>query len=337
MIRITCLSGGSAKYGLGHVKRTNTLYNGLKNFFRCAQYVLFEREEELKIDIAGTNGVLLSDIETIDFECGECVIVDLPEEMYTDIFLKWFKKLPISVLTVGLDVPFYLLKDFDMVISLWDRRKPFIFDGLSHIYIGLSSAIIRDDLCVYRKSADDIHGQVSRVVVSIGSADIKQVTPQIISLVSDCTSFQFDVIKGPLAQWDIKDFENHKLHHITFHSSPSSFAILLASADCILCNGGSTLMESCFIGTPAIVLPQTSAEMHFSTIFEKAGACILASNPYQAKELLVNLAADPKRVKAMAIAGLHLIDGKGIERIRKAIIKNVDRKQKDFKNACPSK
>ena len=94
----------------------------------------------------------------------------------------------------------------------------------------------------------------------------------------------------------------------------------ITNCDIIFCGGGTTLLESCYLGLPTVVMPQNHREYIFSKLIEKHKAALVTLNPFKDEIKVKKLIYRHKLRRLMKKAQTILIDGHGKERIIKAIL-----------------
>ena len=94
--------------------------------------------------------------------------------------------------------------------------------------------------------------------------------------------------------------------------APDNFATHLKDADIILCNGGTTLLESMHIGKPIVVYPQSIAEQSHAQYHTENQACVMSQRLYDVIESK-NLRGE------LAHNAWSSVDGQGSRRICSSI------------------
>ena len=108
--------------------------------------------------------------------------------------------------------------------------------------------------------------------------------------------------------------------NIKIISSPTNMASLMNNIDLCICGSGTTILELAALGIPAIVLPQSVEEYHFSKSLESAGFAKVIGRlnsldrSYLA-DILNNYYTKPDKLARAGAIGPELCDGLGDQRI----------------------
>ncbi|MCB9831685.1 MAG: hypothetical protein H6807_04350 [Planctomycetes bacterium] len=99
----------------------------------------------------------------------------------------------------------------------------------------------------------------------------------------------------------------------------------LMSADLVVTAGGRTAYELAALGIPALVVPTCGHEVETARALAAEGSCLAVSGcePGRIRAEIAGLldeAADPERRRVMSRAGRALVDGRGGERVSRAMI-----------------
>ena len=118
------------------------------------------------------------------------------------------------------------------------------------------------------------------IVVTIGGADPNRRTidaaKELLEMRSKIGAITF--ILGSLASNSI-ELELYSMQtdiEYKILRAPDNFATHLKDADIILCNGGTTLLESMHIGKPIVVYPQSVAEQSHAEYHAENHACVMS-------------------------------------------------------------
>ena len=151
--------------------------------------------------------------------------------------------------------------------------------------------------------------------------------------VLDTTGLHCDVVVGALFEEGYKEelrelAKEHK--EITLHETVGDMASLMKKADFAVSAGGTTLYELCAVGVPTVVFSMADNQVEFVQSFDKAGAAKYAGDARKDRRLVQKIvtlgtaAQDNAGFrKRMSDKAKSLIDGKGAERIAKAILEFI--------------
>lgn len=323
---------GGSKIGMGHVMRSLELARDLQNEGFDVGFICNSDKNCLSvINAAGFEIILSGDdlnkiLEIVFHKGPDILIFDQLEEVSD---LSSLLKKNSDIMIVALDYCNYSNNDVDIIINLFNHNLEEDPRSREGYYEGLEYAIIRDSFRQYIQSKKVIRNDVVDILVTMGGADIGLNTIKTLDLLEkDQQSYNINIIIGPAFKnkesifEKVKNKENYKIYQNLKDISKHIFL-----SDICFVNGGTTLMESCSIGTPVIVIPQNSLEEKFVEQFTKEKAALVFSDNLSAdkKLSLFHKLKDVKTREQMSRNQKKLIDGKGKGRIIKIIMENYMR------------
>lgn len=256
-MNVLIYAGLYPKCGAGNVLRSGELYNVIKVM------------PEIKLVALSGNDLppirrLLSDNSTAvnfaDSPVGQydVIIYDSPSsdtELLTQ--LKQYTNY-----VVALDFFDYCSNNVDVVINLYDQNplQRELFKG--KVYEGVRYAIIRDEILKLNTSSMQSTG-MPRILITFGGEDPSSNTIKALNKICGVNA-QITVLLGKLNR-DSQKIMNMFSHHKTMefiHFDPH-IGKRFTHNDIIICGGGTTLLESIFVGNPIITVGQNPAENRF--------------------------------------------------------------------------
>ena len=308
---------GSIQIGLGHLKRSCTIANLLTKHIRTNIFVAegIECIESNKVD-ASIN--VFSDADQLKRDC--LVVIDM-DRSYGPLFLKnreWIKG-------------FAALDWFDTTIlpdkcwNLYDHTckmmQSYREHGLGRNYSeGGKNAIIREDIKCLRKQSTSTpkKNMKPNIVITIGASDPYNRT---ISAVQDIKMYaqyisSLVIIVGPLTSKSVeKAIKGILLSEMKYElrKAPEDFCQILNASDVVLTNGGTTLLESMYLGKATVVYPQTNEEAAHARHHVQKGNCSFR------QDLLKILKNQRLRVE-MGTRAMTEVSGSGQDNIVKGIL-----------------
>ncbi len=104
---------------------------------------------------------------------------------------------------------------------------------------------------------------------------------------------------------------------VQFIVNATNMPELIASADVAVAAAGTTSLEMCFLGLPALLTVLAENQRAVAEELNRRGAAIQVGEGAQATlaESLAGLLASPERRKAMSGIGRKLVDGLGASRV----------------------
>ena len=226
---------------------------------------------------------------------------------------------------VALDYFNYDSEFIDVIINLFNQnlQKSKPDKNCVRYYEGLEYAIIREEFQNYVSQAKRIAERVSSVLVSFGGVDAKGNTSKVLQLLemAGFPDIKIEVILGPLWTVELPQVIAPNIH-LHYSIPPSAMPSFMTEADLAFCGAGITMMELLSLGTPAIVLPQNLLEERFALSVEQKGAIKVIKDDAQHDDIgyICSLFTSPRERERLSYKGKSLVDGKGMERIKRLIV-----------------
>ena len=160
----------------------------------------------------------------------------------------------------------------------------------------------------------------TRVFVSFGASDSGSMTLRTIRALASVTpGIHFDAAVTSVAPRvdELRD-TGEQLANVTVHVDSDDIAGLMMEADLAVGAAGTTSLERCCLGLPAIVCVTAENQMDVARGLEAAGAAVVTSAE-RTEDALVesfrSLLDDPSRTRTMSEAAAALCDGLGAGRV----------------------
>ena len=322
---------GSKKIGFGHISRSYSLANYFSSFYPKRKIIFW-------IDSPDINSVkkIIKNIKVIDEKRYKdsidnyinkksinLIIFDSIEENIESI--KKIKK-NCSAKLIGLDYFNYKYNNLDLIINLYNHNKIGLnkHSNYKGKYLeGIKFAIIKDSLIEkFSKNKKKIKKKITNILLSFGGADMRNHTETVLLWLKNQNYNGNVYISSNLYRKNILKLKNIKdlyKFNIKVFQMNLKFDQLLELTDIIFCGGGTTLLESCYIGIPAIVMPQNTRELHFSKMIEKNKSAYVISNIDKETNKVNKLIHSYALRKKIHKSQISFVDGSGKKRIRKAI------------------
>ena len=321
---------GSKKIGFGHISRSYALAQSLiKNNIDIIFWITSPNMQDVK--------KLVSKIKVIDsnkykIDIGTYVVkksidIIIFDELKLNIGLLRYLKKNSKAKLIGLDYFHYKNNQTDLIINLYNHNKKDLtknFINLNKYIEGLKFAIIREKLIKKKfNKTNIIKKKINKIMVSFGGGDRKNHAYQVLKWLSSINFKGNIVISKHLYDKPVSKFINLinnddlKLKMIDMGLN---FDNEIINCDIIFCGGGTTLLESCYLGLPTVVMPQNHREYIFSKLIERNKAALVTLNPYKDEIKVKKLIYSHKLRRLMKKAQTTLVDGRGKERIIKAIL-----------------
>jgi UDP-2,4-diacetamido-2,4,6-trideoxy-beta-L-altropyranose hydrolase len=326
--KIACFRcDASLAIGSGHVMRCLTLAEGLKqNGWTCM--FLSSRETQETIPVLAQSGFRILDPfqgpDTADILIVDHYDLDVRYEAQTRVWAN-------CILVI--DDLADRKHDCDILLDQTYGRKAkdyhaFVPTGCE-ILTGAEYALLRPQFTAMRKQAlDRRNGQINRVLVSMGSTNIHNVTTMVLRGLHafEGKKLDIDVVLGSTAPRieDVKDIiqeiENKGLHTIRFLTDVADMASLMTQIDLALGAGGTTSWERCSLGLPSLIVEIADNQHLIANRLHQAGAVynlgwIDNINGAVIAAALTELCDDRNRVLSMSNKAAQICDGQGVQRV----------------------
>jgi len=194
--------------------------------------------------------------------------------------------------------------------------------------MGLRYLLLRQEFFSGNRGGGDVVGRARRLLVTLGGADACNVTAKVIDalLHLKVPDLEARIVVGALNPHR-RELEEH-LRKASFEgellTSVDDMASLMRWADLAISGAGSTCWELAAMGVPCVVTVLADNQERLASSLAAAGACVNLGwyHQWQAgegAELLAELLEDAERRQALRGQGLRLVDGRGAERVVRAM------------------
>ena len=217
-----------------------------------------------------------------------------------------------------LDQNFYenLESRYDGLVPAWCKKL-----------LGPKYALLRPEFREARKNLRKRDGHVKRIMIFFGGSDPSNETAKALEAVRmlNRPDIAVDVVVGSANPY--KDKINElctAMTNVIYHYQVSNMAKLMANADLFLGGGGSTTWERCCLGLPSLVISIAANQNNIIGNVADAGGAIFLGNAQQVTvdDILAALKKavnDNQLLQSLSQKELQLVDGFGIERVRRVL------------------
>ncbi len=198
----------------------------------------------------------------------------------------------------------------------------------ARLLLGPRYALLGPAFAAYRDWRRRVPPVGSRVLVTLGGADPDNVTSRVMDALRHLgdDGLRVDVaIGGANPHAAAVERRAGADKRMTVHRDTADMPRLMAGVDLAIASAGTTAWELCFMALPALyaVLAENqvpvAAALRERGVGESLDAGMLA-DPAAAADRIGALLHDPERRGAMAAAGRTLVDGRGAERVARAML-----------------
>ena len=194
------------------------------------------------------------------------------------------------------------------------------------LLLGPRHALLRDEFREARQRATVRDGRLRRVLVFFGSSDPTGDTAKAVqALCSLAWPVEAEIIVGAMnpdrAQIEAACARRRHLH---FAFQVDDMAERLARADLAIGGAGTSAWERMAVGLPAVVVEQADNQHLNSVQLQRIGVAFNLGpsrlvDAAAIADAVRDLMEDPARLKRMSQAAGSLVDGRGVERVRRAM------------------
>ena len=330
---------GNEKIGSGHIMRTKSIANELKELGAKVLYALADERGKRLINNEFQSVVLSSNYECLDDEINalssvikeqKIKLILLDSYFVTPKYFKELKKLAKVAYIDDLDAFAYECEALINYGAFFDKNEYKARQNLAKKhFLGSEFAPLRAEFCNTQKSSKNT--QKKQVLLTTGNTDLLGIMPRLLeAFLSDesLKNLEFLAISGAFNEHENKLLALSARHkNIKVLKSPENMAQIMAEADFVLSAGGSTLYELASLAK-AVICFSIAANQNNIKSWAEAGAMLYAgdakadSHSVVAKSLnlLKSLLNDENLAKTLGQKAHFFVDGKGAIRLAKELL-----------------
>ncbi|MEM6849670.1 MAG: UDP-2,4-diacetamido-2,4,6-trideoxy-beta-L-altropyranose hydrolase, partial [Pseudomonadota bacterium] len=197
--------------------------------------------------------------------------------------------------------------------------------------IGPRYALLRPEFAAYRQHslARRREPELRHILISMGGIDKDNVTSAVLRTLEEtglADTVRVSVVMGPSAPWleEVQRLAASSQRPTNVRVGVDDMAALMSEADLSIGAAGTTAWERCCLGLPAIIAVLADNQLASAHALTQVGAVLSAGRadaPDFAVKLIAALdtAADPATLQNLTAADAAVTDGKGAERMSRAI------------------
>jgi UDP-2,4-diacetamido-2,4,6-trideoxy-beta-L-altropyranose hydrolase len=190
------------------------------------------------------------------------------------------------------------------------------------LLLGPRFAMLRREFAAWRDWKRETPVIVRKVLVTMGGSDPDNITERVLHVILAKRELEATVVVGgsnPHLRELRKLVEQHRgtVHLV---ENATNMPELIASADIAVAGAGTTSLEMCFLGLPAVLIVLADNQRAIAEELGRRGVAIHLVEGAEATlsvlaEHLASLLASSERRKAMSETGRKWVDGLGAERV----------------------
>jgi UDP-2,4-diacetamido-2,4,6-trideoxy-beta-L-altropyranose hydrolase len=208
------------------------------------------------------------------------------------------------------------------------------YDGLvpddAVCLIGVSYALLREEFVKSKKSS--VKDNVDNILVSFGGGDPDNITAEVLEVLKDDSYSKINVNAVMSNASEHKDFIKkicEENDNFKYHLQIDYMARLMSEADIFIGAGGSTSLERMAMGLPSVVVSIAENQNKICEDLAKANLVkyVGTSKEYtndKFKDVLNQAISDKSWREFLSLKGVDLVDGTGVQRVKKYITKEDD-------------
>lgn len=219
------------------------------------------------------------------------------------------------------------------IIGISESQKDYPANKVK-VLNGADYIILNPDILKLSKQ-DRLIWDKLKVAITMGGSDTYGTTVKLARVLSEITTINLEVVffLGPHFQHN-RELENVTAsfaHHCTVKRAVKNLHANLLDSDVVICGGGQTLFELCYLGFNILALANEVHEEKTIEYLSRHNACINIGsihkevNSLKIAESLTRIYHGQEKYKKLRDAGKRVVDGKGVIRCYGECVKLVNR------------
>lgn len=209
------------------------------------------------------------------------------------------------------------------------------YDGLvpsgCRTMLGPRFAMLRPEFMQYRRQLPERSGEIRRVLLFFGGADVTNETAKALDAVKllKRDDLTLEVIVGR-SNRHVDEIERRcaDMKKACFHCQVDNMAALMASCDLAIGGGGTTTWERCCLGLPCITIAVAENQVEVARMASKTGFARFLGRSSEVttenvSDALKQMMSDPASVRRMTQAGLDVVNADGVELVASSLANRV--------------
>ena len=197
------------------------------------------------------------------------------------------------------------------------------------LLLGPQYALLRPEFAAARKVLRHRDGTIKRILVFFGGSDPSNETMKALQAIEMLKrpDLIVDVVVG-LSNPNIEQIEQkcNQLSNTTFYCQVDNIAKIMSEADIAIGASGTAIWERCSLALPSITITVAENQVDIAANVSRAGIIVylgssLEVNTAQIFDSLCLLLMQNERMSKMSACGKMLVDGFGVERVTKLLMK----------------
>jgi len=189
--------------------------------------------------------------------------------------------------------------------------------------LGSEFALLRKEFRIWREFSKHrrLEGQeIKRVLITLGGADLENTTLQVLTALEHAktsSDLVFDVILGPAYPYErkIRQFTKNSYLNINVYVQPENVAQIMTFSDICIGAGGSTILERCCLGLPALLLIIAENQINIAERISENNISQVSDIRKIAYDLDDLVLFGRERLSDYVLNSIRVCDGKGADKV----------------------
>ncbi len=217
--------------------------------------------------------------------------------------------------------------DCDMLLDQTLNREPEqyapLLPGGCVMLAGSCFALLRPEFAAERSASLQRQrgAHIRRLLVTMGGVDLHDLTSRVLLALGACDlpyDIEVDVVLGRQAPWHerVRQAARQLPFAVRVHVGVDAMARLMADCDLAIGAAGTTALERCCLGLPAITLILAPNQREGALALRAAGAAVVIESDERLEQTLASAwrnIATPGVLAGMSAAAATLCDGRGAD------------------------
>lgn len=208
--------------------------------------------------------------------------------------------------------------------EMYAKRAP-----RTRLLLGPHYALLRNEFTAYRNWARKVPERGTRILLTMGGSDPKDLTPRVLSALADLSidNLQIRVVVGGSAEnrSGVAEKAERFPGRVEVMSNVANMAESMVWADLAIAGAGTTCWEMCLLSMPAILVVVAENQRFIAEHLARIGAAVNAG-PAESldcsflAQITAELLGSGDRRLEMSQSARQLVDGLGSDRVRAALL-----------------
>ena len=195
-------------------------------------------------------------------------------------------------------------------------------DASPRLLLGPRYALLRREFTAWRTWSREIPASAQRVLVTMGGSDPDNITERVVQAILAEPSLGARVVVGGSNPHlpRLRELVGGGRRDVQLVENPMNMPELMANSDVAISGAGTTSLEMCFLGLPALLIVLAGNQRPAAAELNARGVVIVVGEgteiqPSTLSSFLACLVNSPNIRKSLSLRGRELVDGYGAVRV----------------------